>query len=330
MSFLLLLACTGSNDDESPVEKGAPDELPLPDIEGIDFASAYEELFQVGLTVDLDRAWKGHAKTVELGSEGCPDFYAGPPPQAGDNVDEDAGGVAWQDRCKTIGDRRFSGWSWWDGSLERSGDEEVGITSEARRRLVGDGTVAYGDEVSFEFDGEASDSIYLLEAGDDSRWVYNSFVDATVTGSLPFGNTNTPGGWRTDLYLNVVGGNSPSLTARGNVYLFDTLVQDRFDSVVMDLALVSEAAAGPDDCTLEPLGTLSIRDTNAYWYDLVFLPRYADDTALDEDYSACDGCGTFYVRGQEQEEQVCIDLSFAFDLLEAPDPNDFVLSVRIP
>ena len=327
---LFFLACASPSDDETPLEKGAPDELALPDIEEVDFQSAFEEMFTVGMTVNLNNAWKGHKKTVELGSEGCPDWYAGPPPQAGDNVDEDAGGVAWQDRCKTVGDRRFSGWGWWDGTLERSGDETIGITSEARRQLSGDGLVAYGDTVSFEFDGQANDSIYLLDAGEDTRWVYNSFVDATVTGSLPFEGSPTPGGWRTDLYFSAVGGNAPSITARGNVYLFDVLVQDRFDSVVMDLELVSEEAAGPDDCTLEPLGTLSIRDTNAYWYDLVFLPRYADDTALDEEYSSCDGCGTFYVRGQEQEEEVCIDLSFAFDMLEAPDPNDFVLSVRIP
>ena len=196
---------------------------------------------------------------------------------------------------------------------------------------MADGIISYQDEVVFEFDGMASDSVSLLETADGTRWVYTSFVDATVTGTMPFEGTATPGGWRTDLYLSAVGGDFPSLTARGNVYLFDTLIQDRFDSVVMDLELVSEAAAGPDDCTLEPLGTLRIRDENAYWYDLVFLPRYPEDGAdPDADYSACDGCGTFYVRGQEQEQEVCIDLSFAFDLLTAPDPDDFVLNVRNP
>ncbi len=327
-----LLACTGSEGSDDPVHDGGPDELALPDIDGVDFPAAYEDLFEVAMGVNLARAWEGHAGTVALASEGCPNWWTGPPTQADDNVDEDAGGMAWQDTCKTIGGRRFSGWAWWEGSLSRSGDEEIGITSEARRDLVGDGVVSYENAVAFEFDGNASDSIYLLQTTDSTDyWVYNSFVDATVTGSMPFDGSLSPGGWRTDLYIEYIGGDAPSLSARGNVYLFDVLVQDRFDSVVMDLELVSVEAAGPEDCVLEPLGTLSIRDKNAYWYDLVFLPRYPEEDAdPDEEYSTCDGCGTFYVRGQEQGEEVCIDLSFAFDLLSTPDPEDFVLSVRNP
>ena len=86
----------------------------------------------------------------------------------------------------------------------------------------------------------------------------------------------------------------------------------------------------PRGCALEPKGYLSIRDENAFWHDLVFQPRYEDDIddGYDDDpYTACDGCGTLFVRGLEQPIIVCPDLDL-FSQLSPPAVEDYVLSVR--
>ena len=132
---------------------------------------------------------------------------------------------------------------------------------------------------------------------------------------------------RADQYVYVEGGDTARLESRGNLYLFEDRIADRWDSVAMDLELVGDDGAGPGDCTLEPTGWLSLRDTNAYWYDVVFLASEADtvDTSTD---TSCDGCGTLYIRGVESGT-VCPDLSAAWDgRLDPPDVADFVLSIH--
>ena len=58
-----------------------------------------------------------------------------------------------------------------------------------------------------------------------------------------------------------------------------------------------------------------MRDENAWWLDIVFQPVGDDDgttdNATDPDYSACDSCGTAYVRGVEQRSSLvrCVSTS---------------------
>ena len=57
--------------------------------------------------------------------------------------------------------------------------------------------------------------------------------------------------WRTDLYVSVTGGDEERIETRGNVYLFEEVLAGRFDSVAVDLDVIGEVGAGPDDCLLE-------------------------------------------------------------------------------
>jgi hypothetical protein len=60
-------------------------------------------------------------------------------------------------------------------------------------------------------------------------------------------------------------------------------------------------------CAAEPGGTISVRDSNAIWYDVAFDGPTSDGTFLG-DASRCDGCGDVTVEG-EVLGSVCPDFS---------------------
>lgn len=321
---LLALAC--APEAEEPVDPGVPvDPLYVPDVSGLDLEAAWAEAFTLALSATITPLWSGHVSTLGLATDGCPDLWAAPPE---DTLEVDEGGLAWADHCET-GSLRFAGATWWDSAVAIDGDatEELGSTTTASRSLVADAVVDQDREARFAFDGEASDSLTRSDAPDYEHWTWSSLVQGTATGSDAFAASPTPGGWRADQYVYVEGGDTARLEARGNLYLFEDRIQDRWDSVAMDLTLVGEAGAGPGDCTAEPTGWLSVRDTNAYWYDVVFLASEGDtvDTSVD---TSCDGCGTLYIRGVESGT-VCPDLSAAWDgRLDPPDVTAYVLSIH--
>lgn len=323
----LLGACAPPADQ--PVDPGRPvDPLHLPDVSGVDFPAVYADAFSMALGVRTSTAWAGHVASLGMRTAGCPDLWVGPPGDMID-LDGDARGVSWSDHCNNGQGVDFSGALYWETGVEIDGDpsSSEGRTTSAQRRLVGDATVGQGADARFELDGEAADAINITEAPGYSRYTWSSRVLGTVTGTEVFAGSSTAGGYRTDLYLYAEGGGAERLEARGNLYLYEDRLAGRFDSVAVDLTFVGPTDAAPTDCTLEPTGWLSVRDEDAFWYDLVFLPEAAEpvDTG---GAAACDGCGELYVRGVASG-QVCVDLSFAWDgRLAAPSVADFALSLH--
>ena len=60
------------------------------------------------------------------------------------------------------------------------------------------------------------------------------------------------------------------------------------------------------ECDLEPYGTISVRDNDGNWVDVVFDgPAYWGAWAFQPH---CDGCGMAYFRGEEVGP-TCIDFS---------------------
>ncbi|MEZ4317709.1 MAG: hypothetical protein R3F61_09395 [Myxococcota bacterium] len=338
MILALLVSCTPQEAPPEPI-KPTPvvDELEIPDISGIDMEAAFVEAMQLLLTVNARTPFQSLDRSFDRFQPGCPDVYAGIPPeeQADIDVDMDAGGLTWTDHCENPDGGYFSGYGWWDGDVGVTGDpnSSEGITIEADREMIADGVVGDTNGVIFEFKGEASDSLYTVQADGYDRWIYSSLVDGTSTGRDPFpAGALAPAGWRTDLYLYMTGGDEDSLEARGNVYLFTGRMSERFDSIALDINVIGQLGAGPDDCTQEPLGWIGLRDENAVWYDLIFLPRSEDDITgvpyPNDPLSECDGCGTLYIRGVESGE-FCPDFSFLFDgSLQAPPVAEFVSSLR--
>ena len=306
----------------------------LPDVSDVDFEQVFTDAVDAMFLVTTQAPWSGHHSALATRQPGCPDLWAGGVEDA--NMTADDGGASWFDDCRTGGGLYYDGWMWWDGTVRGEGDATSveGRTQEASRFLTGDAVVGLDDNVRFEFKGSADDYTYQVDAADGyRRWIYRSTVDGTVTGSDVFDGSLTPEGWRTDLYLNMTGGDVDRFEARGNVYMFTPQLAGRFDSIQADIDLPGPRGAGPDDCTLEPLGWIGVRDPDAIWYDLVFLPRFTDDI-IGEEYpndplSECDGCGTLYIRGVEAGE-VCIDLGTVFDNAEAtvPGVEEFVLSLH--
>lgn len=334
-----LAACTEPPPTfETPFDTDPPPSLVLPDITGLDMEAAYQDALALALTVNARTAFVSHHRAIERFNTGCPDVYAGLPPDdlvRVDGVQGDPPGVTWADFCMGPDGTSFSGYGYWDGNVSVQGQPGTpeGLTVNAARTMAADGVVATADGVFLEIDGELSDALYRVDAEGYTRWSYSSLVDGTVTGSDPFPpGALAPDGWRTDLYTYQSGGNVDRIEARGNVYLFTGRMFDRFDSMAMDLEVIGTLGAGPDDCTLEPLGWIGLRDEDAFWYDLIFLPRAGSDVTgpdyPNDPLSDCDGCGTLYLRGVEVGE-VCPDFSFLFEA-ERPIPNvdEFVLSLR--
>lgn len=59
-------------------------------------------------------------------------------------------------------------------------------------------------------------------------------------------------------------------------------------------------------CAAEPTGTISVRDVDGGWYDVVFdAPSFEEE---EPDTSTCDGCGSLWFEGARVGE-VCVDLS---------------------
>ncbi len=325
LTLLLALACApsegGGGDTGVDLGDDAPT-LDLPDLSGVDIAAAYVDALSLAQSLTLSTAWQGHVASLSRASSGCPDIYVGAVDAA--DLDPDTTAVTWQDYCNQ-GVTAFGGWVSWDGSLQSDGDVDTaeGRTIDASRSLSGDGLVSTDAGAAFELRGDASESVYLVEATDYQRFTWSSLVDATVTGADVFGDADAAG-WRADMYQAAAGGDAPTLELRGNAWFFDARIADRFDSIDADLAFGTDPA-----CTLEPHGWISLRDTDAFWYDLVFLPLTGDDGGA---YGKCDGCGTLYVRGVETVEygEVCPDFGEGWQRTtdDLPDLSSFVLTLR--
>ncbi len=331
---VFLAGCADAPDPGKAPIRNTQDTLEIPDLTGIDFVQAFTDAFTLSTTVVASTPWDTHVALLATRATGCPDIYAGIPDGDIDELDPDMGGSSWYDFCETPQGESWSGWSWWSTNGAVAVDPtypDIRIETGSRE-LIADGAVTVADGALWEFDGDASEGVNYTIGPGYTDWTWSSLVNGTFTGSMAFDGTETPSGWRTDLYLEAsVGDTGDHVEARGNVYLFDARLHGRFDSVVMDLEILGDNALGPDGCAQEPLGWIGLRDENAVWYDLVFLPRTEGDITeppYDNPHSVCDGCGTLYVRGVEVSE-VCMGFDFALDgLIEPPSVDTFVLPHR--
>jgi hypothetical protein len=327
--MIFLLACTASKESAADSALVLPpgEELELPEgIEEIDFEAAFTEALSVVLLINPQKPWAAHLAALEGIEADCPDFYTGPP-ELEEELGFDENQLVWYDTCITQSGQSYSGALGWQNSLVVSGDISAseGLTSDGYRQLVGDATVASPSEVLFEFDGEASDALSLSEGPLGTHWSYSSSVVGTVSGGLV--DEVRVAGWRTDLYLSRTGGDYNSIEARGNLFYFEDRLNEQFDSLAMDIGMTGPESVAPEECGLEPAGWMGIRDPDAFWYDLVFGPRYPEETG--ESPGVCDGCGILYVRGIEQPQlTICLDFSLLWQEEPPETPESYAFSAR--
>ena len=319
-----------------------PSELTVPDVDVDAVAQAVQDALVMTLRTNLMPAWDGHFTALQAGRAGCPDMYVGVPEDIdaviADADREDFAALPyWSDYCETPGGLYYRGFDMWDSYFEATGSEEdeAGRVASGSRYMVADAAIGDYDGVKYRFLGEGSDALYKSVSPTYERWVYSSSMNGTVAGRDSFeeADTFTPNGFRTDMYIYAVGGDEQYIEARGNVYLLEDRLGDKFDSVAMDLYMTGPTGAGADDCVLEPHGWMGLRDENAFWYDLVFLPSSEEDVTSDDwdndEYSACDGCGTLYIRGLEAVEVglICPDFGELWNgMIGVPEEEDFILT----
>jgi len=343
---LLAGACGKNEGDTGAAGSGELDtpaaELVMPDLDGVDIDQTFVDAIAIALAANTQVAWQGHSTSLARQHIGCPDLYVGPPAVLvdDDQIAEDAHGTSWYDDCTTPGGLFYRGLMYWDAVAEGAGDAETsaGRTDSGRRSLIGAAVV--GDEVDtrFQFRGDAADSVTRVTAPGYERWTYSSTLSATLTGIDAFDPIAalTPGGWRAEMYTYASGGDADFLELRGDLYLFDHRIQDRFDSVSLDIELPGPTGSAPDACQLEPKGWIGVRDENAFWIDVVFLPLEGSSAPVpaydDPQYTVCDGCGTVYVRGLEAGPigEICPDFGSLWQGggITVPPVEDYVLDVR--
>jgi len=336
-AILVLQACMpfeATRDTLTEPTPGTTNPFPLPDdLDEIDWPAVFQEAVEQLKTINTQVPWGGHLQSLESRQAGCPDFWVDRF-TVGNNLVGDDNTISWYDDCSNPDTSYFDGLLTWTSDVLEEGDPATidGRTSEGFRSLTGDAIVGDDDGLRFSFNGGASDSLYRLEADGYSRLTYSTNLDnVEVGGRDALSGTATPDGFRSDLFMFLSGGDVDTFEARGNVYFFTPQLHDRFDSIQLDMALVGPSGAGPNDCLEEPLGWIGVRDENAYWYDVVFLPRFQEDVVGDpyanDPLSQCDGCGRLYVQGVEQPDvDVCVDFSFVFDGgFPLPDADDYVL-----
>jgi len=344
--FLLLPACDGAqvagtnvvNDENITL----PSELEVPEVDVEQVAVAVQEALVMALRTNLMPAWSGHFTALNSGRDGCPDMYVGVPEDI-DVVIADADREDfeplpyWSDYCETPGGLYFRGFDMWESFFEATGDveDEAGRISSGSRYMGADASIGDWEGVKYRFFGQGSDALYISESPTYHRWIYTSSMTGTVAGRDTFEglDTQTPEGFRTDMYIYAVGGDEEYIEARGNLFLLEDRIQGEFDSVAMDLYMTGPTGAGADDCVLEPHGWMGLRDENAFWYDLIFLPSSEEDVTSDdwdnEEYSACDGCGTLYIRGLEAVAvgKICPDFGELWNgMISVPEEEDFILT----
>lgn len=334
LPMLALGACKKEPEKADKPDRSTYDILEVPDLTGIDFEAAYSDALRLATTVTAAGPWDSHVELLANRDPTCPDIYAGIPDGDIDELQNADSGSSWIDFCETSLNETWAGYAWWDSfgsSVVDLSYPDITIQT-GTRELIADASITTDDGAIWEFDGELSEGVNYTIGTGYTDWTWSSLVVGTFSGSHVFAGSEMPSGYRTDLYLEASKGDTGDhIEARGNVYMHDARLHTRFDSIVMDLEILGDNALGPDGCDQEPLGWIGLRDENAVWYDLVFLPRTEGDVAAppyENPNSVCDGCGTLYVRGVESGE-ICMNFQFALDdLIVPPSVDSFVLPHR--
>lgn len=316
------ISCQPAEQDDDTVDVGPPaPDLIMPDLTGLDMEASLQQ--GLGLTVisDLRAPWGAFTSTFERAAPGCPDVYS-----SDAEAQDEMSALYWSDSCKTNAGLFFDGELGWEVSGARDYIDESRYVEYGQRSLLGNARVEEFDTRLLAFSGEASDSYYQSFDPAGNSWTYSAQLAGTVSGALAFSEGAIfTGGLREELYINYKVGTQDLLSLRGDVFLLQETF-DRFDSVSLDITLYGTRGAPPNACQKEPYGYIGLRDTSAYWYEVVFMPIGGPDD--DAEDAACDGCGTLFVRGVEQETPVCLSFDGLWEALAPPVFDDYIFSTR--
>lgn len=210
------------------------------------------------------------------------------------------GGSLWDSRCTAGSGAYFSGFIGTYHGSPHLFDEQS---------MRGEATVVLPDGRTFVVAGEAGTS-----KSEDGRQ-FQSEVDGVYSWNGEASEVALlSGGWHASLRWGEV------FSPDGVVEHFEadgSVAPPEGALTAVDFAAVSFVLDELSVCTLEPSGTLALRDTAGVWHDLVFDVLPTGDGGLTVAEGACDGCGTVWDRGVDQG-QICLDVPSLFSEMAAP------------
>jgi hypothetical protein len=228
----------------------------------------------------------------DYGTE-CPSFY--------ENYEYEY----WRDSCETENGSVFSGsaayWRYQNYQDEYylylddayySGDAK--ITTPEGETFMGSGYARHEEKHSLTSDNQYQWWQVWGEFGWDGPGEEGTWIkeDYTVDFSMWVGNYN---GENAHTYTTIGGGLSG--------------LQGTINTILLrDIMIYGEELGS--ECAIEPYGTVSVRDDQGQWYDVVFDgPAYWGAWSFQPH---CDGCGTAFFRGKEMGT-ACVDFTSWLD-----------------
>lgn len=307
---LSLLACTDEEIvDEPIVEELEPSpyiydegETVEPMLSAEAVAAAIDEAFDVAVELEAQPILDGYMRLMESEEEGCPDYYSD-----GDNT-------YWYDYCETEEGAYFSGYGFGYSYTDFEADgylyngEQVFTISQ----------IISPEGYTFEGGGAA----YMLEAEfiEDGENVPHTIAYSVIQGAFSYDGPEADDTWLTtelspDLTVAVynIPENEIYPTYMGNLMSIEGGINGLTGdagTVVFEVTLHDEGVGNP--CPQEPAGTVSVRDSEGLWYDVVYdgVEAFSGDTM---DMDECDGCGAVWFRGEHLGEACTLDPSGLLD-----------------
>lgn len=254
-------------------------------------ATAVTQAIASAKAVDGRVLFEGYRAGMQGRDAACP--YTNPDYQTYYGVDY------WYDACTAASGYSFNGYGYgyqydpyWSGTVHYSDSAY----------LYGDAAITWPDGTTYTASGTASYTHY-----DESTYDYG-VMSLYTFGLYEWDAPEAAGTWLAD-------GLSTSLSVYAVDYrlwgsrlvVFDgglSHMEGVVNAVVFDQLYAANAAYG-SPCEAEPGGSVSLRDAEGEWYDVVFDGAdYGSSTAFPPE---CDGCGHVWFRG-EAIGDVCPDL----------------------
>ena len=307
--MLFLLACTANDAVDTADLVTSPyiydeDEPAAPELSVEDVAGAVTELIGVLLNLNAGPILTAYEASMSGQQQDCPDYY------------EQDGSVYWYDYCYAADGSSFSGYGFLYDYVDHEQDgyiyngQQVYTVSEI---VDSEGATFTG--------GGGAQNLRLDYVGTEN--VMHTTWSSVINGSFAYDGPGTADSWMGEglapdgvVYVTEIP-EEAGLGVWGRLIVADGGVgglTGTANTVVVDTFHVWPAVFG-NSCEIEPHGTVSVRDTEGLWYDLVFdgVEAWSEEVVDEAD---CDGCGTVYFHGDVLGE-ACVDVS---GLMEGGDP----------